>query len=147
MRLLLLLSRLFTIAHVYSSALPDVANLDLTLLQRVTANAPNSCRGPTSQRSSSKTDQKDLQTHGKLADLDLPDQQYIPRSEESCPAVITNPRMTKEGKMDCPDGFFVYHFCCRGPAEETGGLYLNILHCCFSTSKLFLIALVSQIQF
>lgn len=143
MRFLLLLSRLFTISHVYSSALPDVANLDLTLLQGVTANAPNSCGGSTSQRSSSTTHQKDLQTHGKRADLGLPDHHYIPRSEDSCPAVITNPRTTKEGKMDCPDGFFVYHLCCRGPTEETGGLYPNILNCRFSTSKLFLITIMS----
>lgn len=143
MRLLLLLSSLFTISYVYSSALPDVANKDLTLLQGVTANAPNTCGGPTSQRSSSTTDQKDLPTHGKRADLDLADHYYIPRSEDSCPAVITNPRTTKKGKIDCPDGFFVYRLCCRGPIEETGGLYPNILNCRFSTSKLFLIAFVS----
>lgn len=142
MRLLLLLSRVFTISYVYSLALPDVANLDPTLLQGVTANAPISCGGPTSQPSSPTSDQKDLQAHGKRADVDLPDHHYIPVSEDSCPAV-TNPSRTKEGKMDCPDGFFVYQLCCRGPTEETGGLYPNILNCRFSTSKLFLIALVS----
>lgn len=137
MRLLLLLSRLFTISLVYSRALPDVADSDLTLLQGVTVNAPNLCRGPTSKRSSSTTEPKDLQTYGKRSDLD------IPPSEDSCPAIITNPRTTKKGKMACPDGFFVYPLCCRGPTEETGGLYPNIQNCRFSTSKLFLIALVS----
>lgn len=129
MRLLLFLSRLFLISLVYSRALPDVANSDLTLLQGVTANAPNLCGGPTRQRSSSATDQKDLQTHAKRADLDTTP------SEDSCPAIITNPRTTKKGKMACPDGFFVYHLCCRGPTEETGGLYPNIQNCRFSNSN------------
>lgn len=140
MRLLLLLSAVFTISHVYSRTLPDLANSDSTLLPGETANALNSCGGPTSQSSSSTTDQEDLQTHKKRADPDLPDRSYISVSEDSCPAVIPNPRMTKEEKMDCPNGFFVYHLCCRGPTEETGGLYPNILNCRFSTSKLFLIA-------
>lgn len=56
MSLLLLLSRVFTISHVYSRALSDVANLDPTLLEAVTANAPISYGGPTSKESSSKTD-------------------------------------------------------------------------------------------
>lgn len=138
MRLLLLLSRIFTISHVYQRALPDVANLDPTLLQGVTANAPNSCGGPISQSSSLMTVQKDLQTLGKRADADLPDHS-IPVSEDSCPSV-TNPSKTKEGEMDCPDGLFVFRLCCRGPTEETGGFYPNILNCRFSTSKYSLIS-------
>lgn len=54
---------------------------------------------------------------------------------------ITNPRMTKEGKMDCPDGFFAYDLCCRYSTEETEGLYSNILNYRFSTSKLLLLRL------
>lgn len=141
MRLLLLLSGAFTVSYVYSRALPDVANLDPTLLQGVTASPPNPCGGPTSQHSSSTTDQEELQTHGKRAEAELPDNYDNPGLDNICP-VFTTPSKTKERKMNCPDGFFVYHLCCRGPPEETGGLYPNILNCRFSTSKISLIALV-----
>lgn len=142
MRLLLLLTGAFTVSHVYSRALPDVGNLDPTLLQGVITSAPNACGGPTSKRSSSTTDQKELQTHGKRAEGDLPDHYYIPVPDDICPAG-TDPSKTRERKMDCPDGLFVYHLCCRGPTEETGGLYPNILNCRFSTSKISLIALMT----
>lgn len=142
MRLLLLLLRAFTVSHVYSRTLPDVANLDPTLLQGVIAGDPNSCGGPTSHTSSSSTDQNELQTHGKRAEADFPDQDYVPLPDDTCPAVA-NPSNTKGKKIDCPDGPFVYHLCCSGPTEETGLLYPNILNCRFSTSKTFLIAHVS----
>ena len=142
MRLLLLLLRAFTVSHVYSRALPDVANLDPSLLQGVIADVPNSCGGPTSHTSSSTTDQNKLQTHGKRAVADLPDQDHVTFPDDTCQAVM-NPSNTKERKIVCPDGIFVYHLCCSGPTEETGRLYPDILNCRFSTFKTFLIAHVS----
>lgn len=140
MRLLLLLLSAFTVSHVCSLALPDVENLDPTLLQGVIAGVPNSCGGPASQPSSSTTDQNELQTSEKRAEADLPD--HAPFPDNTCPA-FTNPSKTKGKRIVCPDGPFVYHLCCKGPTEETGRLYPNILNCRFSTSKPFLIAHVS----
>lgn len=130
------------VSHVYSRDLPDVANLHPSLLQGVIADVPSSCGGPTSQSSSSKTDQNELKTNGKRAEADLPDQDYVTFPDETCPAV-TNPSNTKARKMVCPDGLFVYDLCCSGPTEETGDLFPNILNCRFSTSKTFRIAQVS----
>ena len=138
MRLLLLLSGAFTVSHVYSIVFPDVANLDHTL-QGVTAGSPNSCGGPTSQRSLSTTDHEELQTHRKRVDGDLPDH-HISSPDDFCPAA-TKPSKTNERKTDCPDGLFAFHLCCSGPTEESRGLYPNIIGCRFSTSKNFLIAL------
>lgn len=142
MLLLLLIYGALAVSHVYSRALPDAADLHPTLLQEVTASSPSSCGEPASQHISSVADQEELQTLGKRAEVYLSDHDDVPAPDDICP-VVANPSKTKERMMNCPDGFFAYDLCCRGPIEETGGLYPNILNCRFSTSKSFLIVLLS----